>query len=217
MFIIHISISPVTKEVNMEYNEYMENNKSIPMTEYDMPDLIMLTYPRSGRHWLYWNIMTNTNLKVNFFHGMDQGINKEYHKKNIVIPIITVVRSPEECLASINTMEKNTQFEFRLNDYVKHYEFILNSADMFFLYEDLRENTPKILEAICEKYGGSVIGSNSDYNKYEKWYKETQNSFKLITSKESILYQDALKETESIDLSRHRELYLAAKNKAIKL
>jgi hypothetical protein len=201
----------------MEYNKYMENNKNLPITEYEMPDLIMLTYPRSGRHWLYWNIMINTDLKVNFFHGMDQGIGKEYYEKNILVPVITVVRSPEECLASINTMEKNTQFEHRLNDYINHYDFILSNADMFFLYEDLRENTPKILEAICKKYGGNVIGSNSDYDEYEKWYKETQNPFKLITSKESILYQDTLKHTESLDLSKHKELYLAAKNKAIKL
>jgi len=195
----------------------VENNKYIPMTEYDMPDLIMLTYPRSGRHWLYWNIINNTDLKVNFFHGMDQGTSKEYYKKNIKVPIITIVRSPQECLASINTMEKNTQINFRLNDYIWHYEFVLNNADMFFLYEDLKENTPKILEAICEKYKGNVIGSNSDFNEYEKWYKATQNPFKLITSKESMLYKDIVKQTESFDLTKHKELYLAAKNKAIKI
>jgi len=182
------------------------------MTEHDMPDLTMLTYPRSGRHWLYWNITNNTNLKVNFFHGID----KEYYQKNILVPIITVVRSPEECLASINTMEKYTQFEHRFKEYIDHYEFILNNADMFFLYEDLRENTPKILEAICQKYGGKILGSNSDYNEYEKWYKKTQNPFKLITSKESTMYQDALIHTQSLDLSRHTELYITAKNKAVK-
>ena len=201
----------------MGYNKDMENNNYLGIPEHEMPDLIMLTYPRSGRHWLYWNISTNTDLKVNFFHGMDQGIGKEYYENNISVPIVTVVRSPEECLASINTMEKNTQFKHRLNDYINHYEFILDNADMLFLYEDLREKTPKILEAICEKYQGNILGSNSDFNEYEKWYKATQNPFKLVSSKESILYKDALKHTESLDLSRHRELYLAAKSKAIKL
>jgi hypothetical protein len=201
----------------MEYNEYMQNNKYIPITEHEMPDLIMLTYPRSGRHWLYWNTITNTNLKVNFFHGMDQGIGKEYYINNISVPIATVVRSPEACLASINTMEQNTQFDHRLNDYIDHYEFIIEHADLLFLYEDLREKTPEILKTMCDKFGGRILGSNHNFQDYEKWYKETQNPFKLITSKESILYQDALKKAESLDLSRHTELYLAAKSKAVKL
>lgn len=195
----------------------MENNNYVGILYHEMPDLIMLTYPRSGRHWLYWNIITNTDLKINFFHGMDQGNDKEYHKKNISLPIITVVRSPEECLASINTMERNTQFDYRLNDYINHYEFILEHADLLFAYEDLREKTPQIIEAICNRFGGKVLGSNHNFQDYEKWYKETQNPFKLISSKHSDLYQGILKQTEFIDLTKHKELYLAAKSKTIKL
>lgn len=192
-------------------------NKYAGIVYHEMPDLIMLTYPRSGRHWLYWNILTNTDLKINFFHMMDQGIDMEYHKNNISVPIITVVRSPEECIASINTMEENSQFHQRLDQYIDHYEFVLKHSEMLFLYEDLREKTPQILDTLCKKYGGKVIGSNSNFNEYKMWYKQTQNPVKLITSKESDMYEDVLKQTQSIDLSRHKDLYLAAKNKAVML
>ncbi len=194
----------------------MENNY-VGILYHEVPDLIMLTYPRSGRHWLYWNVLTNTDLKINFFHVIEQGIDMEYYKNNISAPIITVVRSPEESIASINTMEQNSQSNYRLNGYIDHYEFILKYADMFFLYEDLKEKTANILEYICDKYNGTVLGSNHDWDEYRKWYKETQNPIKLITSKESNIYKDVLKQTQSIDLSRHQELYLAAKNKTIKL
>ena len=191
----------------------MKNNNYLDFLYHEIPDLTMLTYPRSGKHWLYWNILTNTDLKVNFFHA----IGKEYYKNNLCVPIITVVRSPEECLASINTMEQNTKFDNRLNEYINHYEFILEHADLFFAYEDLKEKTPQIIEAICNRFGGTVLGSNHNFQEYERWYKETQNPIKLITSKESVLYQDVLKQTKSLDLSKHKNLYFAAKSKAIKL
>jgi hypothetical protein len=194
----------------------MENNY-VGILYHEVPDLIMLTYPRSGRHWLYWNVLTNTDLKINFFHSIEDGIDMEYYKNNISVPIVTVVRSPEECLASINAMEKNSQFSYRLNDYINHYEFILDNADMLFLYEDLKEKTPQILKMLCHTYGGNIIGSNSNFNEYKKWYKETQHPFKLITSKESDMYQDTLKQAQSLDLKRHKELYLAAKSRSIML
>lgn len=190
-------------------------NDYVGILYHEVPDLIMLTYPRSGRHWLYWNVLMNTNLKVNFFHAMDQGTDMEYYKNNISVPIVTVVRSPEECLSSINTMEQNSQFDYRLNDYINHYEFILNNADILFLYEDLKEKTPQILEVLCHTYGGKIIGSNNNFYEYKKWYKETQNPVKLITSKESDIYTDILKQTQSLDLKRHRDLYFTAKTKAI--
>jgi hypothetical protein len=190
-------------------------NEYVGILYHEIPDLIMLTYPRSGRHWLYWNVLINTDLKINFFHGMEQGIDMKYYKDNILVPIITVVRSPEECLASINTMEHNSQFDDRINEYIDHYEFVLKHADMFFLYEDLKEKTPKILEAICDKYGGKNLGSSGSFDDYKAWYKETQNPEKLITSKDSSRYNDALECTKAINLDRHKELYLAAKDRCI--
>ena len=194
---------------------WKKDNRYLGLSHHEMPDLIMLTYPRSGRHWLYWNILTNTDLRVNSFHGIEEGVNMEYYKNNISVPIATVVRSPEECIASINTMEHHSQSKERIEGYIDHYEFVLKHSDMFFLYEDLREKTPQILDILCEKYGGKVIKSNSNFNEYKEWYKATQNPFKLITSKDSPIYQDALFSTKSINLDKHKELYLAAKDKCV--
>lgn len=216
MFIIHTSISLGSKQVNIEYNEYMENDIYKDFKTPDMPNLTMITYPRSGRHWMFWYIQINTDLKMNFIHHEKEEQDEDYYQKILSNPIITIVRNPEDCLASINTMEQNSQIDLRINDYLDHYEFLLKHADLFFCYEDLRNKTPDIVKVICDRFGGRVLGSNDNFQDYEKWYKETQNPDKLITSKTSNSYEDAVAYIKSIDLSRHKELYAAAKARCIK-
>lgn len=201
----------------MVYNEYVENNIYKYFKAPDMPNLTMITYPRSGRHWLFWYIQTNTDIKMNFIHHEKEEIDQDYYKKIMSYPIITIVRSPEECLASINAMEENSQIDYRINEYLDHYEFILEHADLFFSYEDLKDKTPQIVQTICDRFGGRVLGSNDNFKDYEKWHKETQNPLKLMTSKTSNSYQDALEYINSIDLSRHKDLYDTAKARCIKL
>jgi hypothetical protein len=188
---------------------------NVGLKTHESPNLTMLTYPRSGKHWLYWCIKTNTDLKMRFLHHTKSEIKKEYYKEIISYPIITVVRRPEECLASINTMENNAMFNFRLNEYIEHYKFVLKNADLFFDYQDIKEKTPKIVSIICKKYGGNILNNDYNFENYEKWYIETQNSLKLITSKNSKNYNNFLSYAKSIDLSEHTALYLKAKSKCI--
>jgi len=183
---------------------------------HDLPNLTMLTYPRSGRHWLYWYVKTNTDLKMRFLHYSKSEENKDYYKDILSKPIITIVRSPEECLSSINTMEHNGLRDYRINEYLDHYNFILNKANLFFDYDDLKHKTPNIIEKICNTFGGKALGVNDSFADYKKWHEETQKN-NLITSKNYQNYEDNLSYINSIDLSEHNALYLKAKNQCIKL
>jgi len=180
------------------------------------PNITMMTYPRSGRHWMYWYIKTNTSLKIRFIHNTKDSFDQDYYKKIISAPIITIIRSPKESIASINAMEQNMRVNFRINDYIDHYEFLLQNASLFFDYEDIMQKTPNIADFLCNKFGGKILGVNNNIEDYKKWYKETQSPFIPLTSKNLKLYNNSLEHLRSVDLSKHKELYDIAKSKCIK-
>ena len=176
----------------------------------------MLTYPRSGRHWLFWYINENTDLKINFTHYDIKEANDPdeiLYQKILSDPIITIVRNPVDCLASINTMEKNGMFAYRAQQYLDHYNFVLENASMFFRFEDLSMNTSKIVNSICKKFNGNMDIKTESYDDYKKWYFETQNPFKLISSKNDLIYKNNLDYIKQMDLSEHYRLYSLAKLK----
>lgn len=183
-------------------------------------NLSMLTYPRSGRHWLYWYINTNTDLKVNFAHYDIKEANdptETLYQKILSDPIITVVRNPVDCLSSINTMEDNGMFIYRAQQYLDHYRFILENCSTFFKFEDLKENTEIIVKYICEKFNGTLDIKSDSFSDYEAWYKETQNPFKLISSKTNSKYINNLDYIKQMDLSEHYRLYSIARSRCINL
>jgi hypothetical protein len=177
-------------------------------------NISLLTYPRSGRHWLYWYINTNTDLKANFAHydkSAGEDLKEDVYQKMLSDPIITIVRNPVDCLASINTMEKNGMFAYRVQQYLDHYNFVLENASMFFRFEDLSVSTSKIVNSICKKFNGRLDIKTESYQDYQKWYSETQNPFKLISSKNDLSYKNNLDYIKQLDLSEHYRLYSLAK------
>jgi hypothetical protein len=179
----------------------------------------ILTYPRSGRHWLYWYINTNTDLKANFTHydaREEEDLNDTVYKKMLSDPIITVVRNPIDSISSINTMEKNGMFVFRMQQYIDHYNFVLKNASMFFYFEDVINNTSKVVNRICKEFSGNLDIKTESYEDYSRWYSETQNPFKLITSKNNLEYSKNMDYTKDLDLSEHYRLYGLAKLKCIR-
>jgi hypothetical protein len=178
----------------------------------------MITYPRSGKHWLYWYINTNTDLKVNFIHYDKKEADdpeETLYQKILSDPIITIVRNPIDSLASINTMEKNGLAWYRPNQYLDHYNFVLEKASMFFRFEDLASNTGKIVEHICKEFNGSTNFVNDSFQDYSDWYLKTQRSFKLISSKTDVDYKNHVDYVKQMDLSEHYRLYYLAKLKCI--
>lgn len=178
----------------------------------------MITYPRSGRHWLYWYINNNTDLKVNFTHYDKKEANDPneiIYQKMLSDPIITIVRNPIDCLASINTMEKWGLFDYRASQYIDHYNFILENCSMFFRFEDLANNTEKIVKTICEKFNGTLNVKSDSFEDYRSWYSKTQKEFKLISSKTDVEYINNLDYIKQMDLSEHYRLYSIARSKCV--
>jgi hypothetical protein len=179
----------------------------------------IVTYPRSGKNWLTWYIKLNTNLDANFTHYFE--LEKEHpdysmYQKVFSNPIVTVVRDPIECIASINTMEKGERVQERLDTYLDHYNFFLKNAQMFFLFEDLSNNTGKIVEAICKEFDGKMSIVSESFNHYKFWHNSTQDSRKLISSTQEEDYEKNIKMIKDLDLSEHYRLYNLAKEKCIK-
>jgi myo-inositol-hexaphosphate 3-phosphohydrolase len=181
-------------------------------------NITMLTYPRSGKHWLYWYINTNTDLKVNFTHyDVKEAEDPEeiLYQKILSDPIITIVRNPVDCISSVNTMEKNGLAWYRPDQYLDHYNFVLKKASIFFSFEDLANNTGKIVEHICKEFNGNTNFVTDSVQDYSDWYSKTQSSFKLISSKADIDYKSHLDYVKQMDLSEHYRLYSLAKLKCI--
>lgn len=182
-------------------------------------ELSIVTYPRSGKNWLTWYVKTNTDLKTNFTHYFyvdKDDEDYELYQKVFSRPIITIVRDPIECLSSIETMEKEVRTQERIESYIEHYEFFLNNETTFFLFEDLKNNTDKIMSHICKKFSGNLNIVNNSFKDYQYWHLATQDYRKLISSKNNENYIKNLEKVKKIDLSEHYRLYNLAKEKCVR-
>lgn len=178
----------------------------------------IITYPRSGKNWLTWYINKNTDMKANFTHYFKTNeSDPEYslYQKVISLPIITIVRDPVECLSSLDTMEKEVRTQERIESYLEHYNFVLNNAKMFFLFEDLENNTNKIVDHICKEFLGNLNIISNSFKDYQYWHLATQDYRKLISSKNSPEYIKNVKKIKDLDLSEHYRLYSLAKERCV--
>jgi hypothetical protein len=158
-----------------------------------MNEITIITYPRSGKHWINWNLdKTIKDLKINYGHLWHDVFDPEY-LNSLTKPIVTIVRNPYDCLRSIVAMEFLGTLDKRVKDYVDHYEFFLNKAEMFFKYEDIN-NIEEISNLLVKKFGGSRFLTTSQYGGYEEykaWHLETQHPRKFVTSTNQTDYIEA--------------------------
>ena len=178
----------------------------------------VITYPRSGKTWLTWYINKNTDLKANFSHYFEvdkSDPHYDLYQKVISLPVITIVRDPIESLSSLDTMEKEVRTQERLDSYLEHYNFFLNNAKMFFLFEDLKDNTNKIIDHICKEFSGNLNIISDSFKDYQYWHLATQNPRKLISSKNSPEYIKNIEKIKNLDLSEHYRLYNLAKERCV--
>lgn len=181
-------------------------------------DISIVTYPRSGKNWLNWYVSMNTNLKANFSHYSElEEDHQDYdlHKSIFSKPIITVIRDPIECIASINTMEEEVRVEERVDTYISHYNFFLKNARLIFLFEDLPNDTKKIVKTICKEFNGEMNIVSESFEHYKFWHEQTQNPRKIVSSKKHENYNKNIELAKSFDLSEHYRLYNLAKERCV--
>lgn len=181
--------------------------------------ITFLTFPRSGLTWLEWNIKTNTDLEGKFIH-YHMGY---YDREAMTYPIITTVRNPIECLASVSVQQEPhalpipSWLKYFNNQYIEHYEYILENAKMIFSFDDVINKTDTIIKMICDEFGGTFLNNEMKFEDYEKWHLKTQDPRKLITSKPKEKYNLALDHLSTMDLTRHFDLYEQALSRCAKI
>jgi hypothetical protein len=112
-------------------------------------------------------------------------------------------------------MEKEVRTQERIDSYIEHYNFFLENASMFFLFEDLKNNTDKIMNHICKEFSGKLNIVSNSFDEYKSWHLATQDPRKLVSSKGSIEYNKNMEKIKDLDLSEHYRLYNLAKERCI--
>jgi len=174
----------------------------------------LIAYPRSAKHWFKWYIENNTDLSIETIPYSKKAGSQEtqyFNAKFNQIPnlnnTLAIIRKPEDSLASIYTMESLQNIEYRSQQYIDYYEFIIDNIKHIFRFEDVISSPASIAEYFCRINNKSFNSQVWQYAQYEQWYLQTQDQRKLITSKTNDLYDRSKSIVESMDLSIHNDLY----------
>lgn len=186
-------------------------------------DIDLITHPRSAKHWFRWYIENNTDLSIDTLPYIkktenveeEQFFNAKFNSLTNLGNTTAIIRNPKDSLASLLTMESLQNLEFRLEQYIYYYEFAIDNVEHVFRFEDVISDPAKIAEYFCKKSNKTFSPIKTDYAQYEQWYLQSQDPRKLITSKNSGLYQGSRSILESIDLSKHDDLYEKALAKCL--
>lgn len=188
------------------------------------PNILLLTYPRTGQHLLR-SLLQSTNALIDWTHNIDMP--QFIRKADTTRPfydgsqtVITVVRDPLDSITSAlvydmyqnNYTLKNIKMfgGVIVDDYVKFWEYLLENADMFILYEDLISNNMGTLDLICKKLNLNVVSS---LGKIIQDYEPNH----MVSSLSSPLYLSVKDEVSKIDLKKCYDVYTKAKGLCITL
>lgn len=195
------------------------------MVKTKIMDIDLITHPRSAKHWFKWYIENNTDLSIDTlpYIKTDGKYQKEAveffnSKLNELVNLdntVAIIRNPKDCLASLLTMESLQSVEFRIEQYMYYYEFIIDNVEHIFKFEDVISDPAKIAQYFCKRSNKTFSPVKTDYAQYEQWYLQSQDPRKLITSKTNILYDESRSILENIDLSKHDDLYSKALAKCL--
>lgn len=188
-----------------------------------MAKITLLTYPRSGQHFLKYALTEATNIEVIAKHP-----NVVLLEENVEFAegtnTVSIARNPKDSIASIVTLElsaagltyvDSTYLDARISYYQKAYEYILSYVNTFIDYNDLSD-MQSLVNKICQKFGGSITGNlDGIHERYEANHLETEPEWKLISSKNQDVYSNIMTVLDSRNLARCEELYNQALERTI--
>lgn len=163
----------------------------------------IITYPRSGTHYLQNLILNYSSKEIKYSH--DLVLDNSF--------IITIARDPFDSIKSTIAMKKHyfpdTYME---NDYIKHYVdtyiFLNKNADLVIDYEDLINFPEKITKLVCSRLGLNKIPMQYPMMKDSKEYEY------LVSSKTVKEYEEQYFDKQ--DIEECYPQYLELLNKSIK-
>ena len=168
-------------------------------------DQIILTFPRSGSHYLRDLISQKLGLKIPKSHEISDAKDKY---------VISIVRNPSDTIKSILTLYKHhsttTYPKNLVKAYCDFYKFVINHADMVIDYDDLVDRTELVIQKLSAVFDAEI--SLSEYTNQLFDIPEREH---LVSSRTSKEYENV--DMSEIDLSRANNYYLLALTKCIKL
>jgi len=170
-------------------------------------DYVLLTFPRSGSHYLQQLIYQKTGLFIEKTHHISE-INGR--------SVISIIRKPEDTFRSMVAMDKyfvnnpDVGIGLPIDDYVSFYKYITDLSEILVSYDDLVSYPEKILRSIAKRLSLDVndmeyqdvlvdqphykhLVSSKTYDQYEKI---DLSKFNMFEPNES--YVKALRECISI-------------------
>ena len=175
---------------------------------------ILVTYPRSGQHYLVDLIKQQLGFDIEFEHDCVINGYDLY---------ISIARNPFDSIASWVTMEiecgpiensKEYPMDVYINkaiqEYILFYTYANKKIDLFINYEDLINLPEKIINLISNK-----MQINKITNQYISNINDNKPGRFLKTSTTTNLYNEVVKELKKIDLNICIDLYNKALDKCI--
>jgi hypothetical protein len=109
---------------------------------------VLLTFPRTGSHYLQQLIYQKTDLFIEKTHHISE-VNNRF--------IISVVRSPDQTFRSLATMNKHFSSNkdigvgLPLEDYVSFHKYLIDNSAILIDYEDLVSAPDKVVKAVAKR------------------------------------------------------------------
>lgn len=113
----------------------------------------LLTYPRSGSHYLDKLIYKKAKFHIERSHAVNHSFDKDNKKTK---RIITIARDPKESIISYIALEKHIspsshpRTNEMITEYILLYNFLCEHADYVIDYQDLIDQPEKISEKLLE-------------------------------------------------------------------
>jgi hypothetical protein len=171
-------------------------------------NFLLVTYPRTGSHFLHHYLKQLTNFSLNKTHNPAWDGDKK---------IITIIRDPEESLRSAFTMSKhyaiknNPNFDWELNkhdhqltnptSYFYFFEYMINNSDVIIDYKTLIDHPYSVCKFLAEYIGLEIKPEQP----YVQFLKDDQHEKYLVSSTSSSEYEEM--DVSWVDMSRHYKIY----------
>jgi hypothetical protein len=164
---------------------------------------MLLTYPRSGSHYLKELINQKTGTILKATHDKEKVFDNY---------IISIIRNPKDTLKSKYAMQAHYEadkiFNYYSDDYHVFYKHLIDNASILINYNDLINETDKLIEYLFDYF--NLVDNGSVYKTNLKDY---EGSKYLVSSKTSDAYKNI--DMYQFDLTECNKIYDLCLSKCI--
>ena len=173
--------------------------------------VILHTFQRTGRNFVISAIHQLSDVWIDSSQTLDLAKYEDYDR------IITIIRNPVECIASLATMAAKYHPESSVQDNVRsasnswlHFHTELGTFNNVCLdFKELENDVYSFIKLVMHISKVKQIKnfSDIDMDKVMKTYEETEKHGFTITEKNNPAYLEVLYCVKSLDLTKHMDIY----------